>query len=156
MVSRIATCYIRITMKTLNFLLSLAIAVSFGYTQCTGGIFAISSALAAPVNSLEATVESLPMSMEQNFCDAMEEDVKAHASASLGQGGCAGGTCLEESGFLSLYGRLNTNQAYDLPYIPPVGELFAYEYEIPSYFDQQVKPLFADARMHVRSLAKKE
>jgi len=83
-------------MRRLHTLISIAFAAGLGYSQCTGGLFAIPSALAAPTT--EEGHGSILMSVEPNICLATVEHEGDDDHAEKRHGGCEEGTaCLERA-----------------------------------------------------------
>lgn len=63
-------------MYIVRSMVSLALIVALGYSQCTGGMFALPMAFAADLNLQEIVIDQPLMSKEQNVCF---DDLMSHA-----------------------------------------------------------------------------
>jgi len=82
-------------MRRLNTLIAITIIAGLGYSQCTGGLFALPQALAASADVFD---EGLLMSLAPTECvNAMETPANNGMQASQKSGCADGGSCLEQA-----------------------------------------------------------
>jgi len=91
-----ALCAIlKLHMKHLHTLIAITIVASLGYSQCTGGLFALPQALAA---STEVFDDGVLMSLAPIECENVMETRANSGTQASKKSGCAdGGSCLEQA-----------------------------------------------------------
>ena len=149
------------SMRSLRFLLTVAIVAGLGYSQCTGGLFSIPSVFATTVVA-EVEDEPVPMSVESNLCLADVDHAQDDTHAEEQHGECEDGeACLRQS-YSSNAERWAGTFAMGGAEVMPPAVLASTHVALGDLGQQYVGslartgPLFGNATLHARSLAKRE
>ena len=142
-------CYTKREMKHLHTFVAITILAGFGYSQCTGGLFALPQALAASSDMFD---ETILMSFSPIECETVIESSANSDIQTAEKSGCGdAGSCLEqaERGNVRTVAAVEDSGSRSLEIIPALLSLIpTIEPQSNSAEHARAGPLYAQASLY--------